>query len=81
MTPTEQVRARVEELTRSIAASPSDASLYEQRGRLYWQLRDIPRCFADYDRAVSLDSASPARHHKQMAQQILSFYNKEMYNP
>lgn len=73
--------ASIDELTIAIAQSPDSEELYLQRGKLYWQLRDIPHAFADYDAALRLNPKSPARELKAMAQDILAFYNKEMYNP
>lgn len=73
--------ASIEELTSAIAQSPDCEELYLERGKYYWQQRDIPHAFADYDAALRLNPHSPARELKAMAQDILAFYNKEMYNP
>lgn len=73
--------ANIDELTMAIAQAPDKESLYLERGKRYWQLRDIPHAFADYDAALRLNPQSPARELKAMAMDILAFYNKEMYNP
>ena len=71
----------IAELTRQIAQTPDCEQLYLERGKRYWQLKDIPHAFADYDTAIRLNPRSTARQLKAMALDILAFYNKEMYNP
>lgn len=71
----------IDRLTRLIEANPQDEQLLLERGKQYWQQRDIPHCFADYDAAIRLNPKSPARQLKEMALQILAFYNRDMYNP
>lgn len=71
----------IEQLTQRIEASPDDERLLLERGKLHWQRRDIPACLADYDAAIALNPASPARELKTMVLGILAFHNPDMYNP
>jgi len=73
--------AAIEELTARMAREGATEALLIERGKRYWQLRDVPHCFADYDAAIALNSESPAVHLRQMCEEILAFYNKDMYNP
>jgi cytochrome c-type biogenesis protein CcmH/NrfG len=78
---TQRLLQEIEACTQRMAETPDDDALYVERGRLYWQLRDLPRCFADYDSAVRLNPDSPARHLKTMVRNVMAFYHKDAYNP
>ncbi|MDO4318957.1 MAG: tetratricopeptide repeat protein [Bacteroidales bacterium] len=57
------------------------ADLYYNRGLLYWRLGKRGDAMSDYNRAVALDPASPAAQALTMAQDIMDFYNTDLYNP
>lgn len=71
----------IDRLTALIAERPRDEQLVLSRARAYWQARDIPRCLADYDTALSINPHSPARTLRQMVVQIMDCHYKEIYNP
>ena len=73
--------AELARLTSEIAANPDDDNLYYQRGRLYWRLGRKSQAISDYERAVALNSASPAAAALTIARDVMNFFNKDLYNP
>ena len=73
--------SRIEQLNQEIALHPDDEALWTERGSLYWKLQDWSRCLSDFDRAIALCPDGSAAHLKQSAMDIISFYNKDQYNP
>lgn len=75
------IQDEIHRLDRLISLHPADELLYVERGKLHWKQQDLPGCLADYDEAVRLNPQSQAIHLKEMVMRIMSFYNKDMYNP
>lgn len=69
------------ELNQMISADSDDADAYFERGKLYWRLGRKREAISDYNRAVSLDSSSPAAEALRQSMEIMSFYNRDLYNP
>lgn len=61
--------------------SGSDAHLHFLRGKILWRLGRRSEAVGAYSRAVELDPSSPARSAIEMASQIDSFFNPDMFNP
>ncbi|AVM53417.1 tetratricopeptide repeat protein [Bacteroides zoogleoformans] len=59
---------------------PQKDEAYYLRGNAYRKLGNWQQALNDYRRAIDLNPQSPARHARQMAMDILNFYNKDMYN-
>ena len=57
-----------------------DEALYE-RGKLYWRIGDYSSAIADYNAAVAINPNSKAAKALEMSQDIMNFYNKDVYNP
>lgn len=57
------------------------ADLLFQRGRLRWQEGRRAAAMTDYAEAAELDPASPAVQALDQAREIMSFFNKDLYNP
>lgn len=57
------------------------AEEYYQQGNCYRQQENWQMALNCYLQAIELDSQSPAVTAKQMVEDILSFYNKDAYNP
>lgn len=68
-------------LDREISLHPDDEELRLRRAEYYWKRRDIPHCLADYDAALRINPQSRARYLKTMAQNVMSYYYKDTYNP
>ena len=59
---------------------PGKDEAYYLRGNAYRKQGDWQQALNNYRRAIDLNPKSPARHARQMAMDILNFYNKDMYN-
>ena len=57
------------------------AEEYYQLGNEYRQQGNWQEAINHYMEAIELDPASPAVEAKQMLEDILNYYNKDMYNP
>lgn len=67
---------------KSLAESnPDDAETLYELGNAYWKVQDWKGCLDCYTKAISLDPQSPAAEMRRMVQDIIQFYNKDMYNP
>lgn len=83
MDSTESIKKEIEALT--AAAESADcaelADIFYRRGRLYWKLGRRGAAISDYERAVAIDSESPAAEALKMCRDIMDFYNTDLYNP
>ena len=50
------------------------------RGNAYWKLQDWKNCLDSYAMAVAVNPESPAAEARRMVEEILQFFNKDMYN-
>ena len=57
------------------------AEEYYQRGNAFRKQGDWQHAIDNYLEAIALDPASPAVQAKEMIDNILNYYNKDMYNP
>ena len=57
-----------------------DAGLFYLLGNAWRKKGDWQKAINNYLEAVHLDPASPARQALEIANEILAFYNKDMYN-
>jgi tetratricopeptide (TPR) repeat protein len=57
------------------------AEEYYQLGNEYRQQGNWQEAINHYMEAIELDPDSPAVEAKQMLEDILNYYNKDMYNP
>lgn len=77
----ENIQSQIDALTVQINAMPRFAPNYYERGKLYWRLGNRAAAITDFNTAVSLDPSSPAASYLKMANEILDFYNHDLYNP
>ena len=59
---------------------PGKDRLYYLRGNAYRKQGNWQQALNNYQYAIDLNPESPALHARQMAMDILNFYNKDMYN-
>ena len=57
------------------------AEEYYQRGNEYRRQGNWQEAINCYLEAIELDPDSPAVHAKEMLDDILNYYNKDLYNP
>lgn len=58
-----------------------EAEKYYRRGNAYRQQGDWQHAMECYNQAVELNPESPAAKAKEMLDNILNYYCKEMFNP
>lgn len=74
------IQAQIEALDAAIAQEAT-ADAYYQRGRLHWRAGNRGAAMSDYNRAVALDPDSPAAEALKLCNEIMDFYNTDLYNP
>ncbi len=72
---------RIKELDVRISGNPRDEEAYVERGQIHWALGHRREALSDYLKAIDINPESRARHLLEHVQAILSFYNKDLYNP
>ncbi len=75
------VQTALSSLSGMIAARPDDADLYYRRGRLHWRAGAQAAAITDYEHALALDPASPAKQALEMARSVMDFFNPDLLNP
>lgn len=73
--------SEIENLSQQIAKNPDNASLLFERGKLYWKNGRKAAAMTDFNAAITLDPQSNARQWLEMANDIMDFYNSDLYNP
>ena len=68
-------------ITEYIARHPSDDEAFLMRGLKYWGANKRALAINDYLEALRLNPDSRARQALTQANDILDFYNKDLYNP
>lgn len=71
----------IAELNQIISEDAGNSDAYFERGKLYWRLGLRREAINDYNRASAIDSSSPAAEALKQAMEIMSFYNRDLYNP
>ena len=69
------------QLNAAIDVDKSDDELFIMRGNIYRKQNQWKQSLDDYCSAVEINPSSPAAFAYDAVQQILEFYNKDMYNP
>jgi tetratricopeptide (TPR) repeat protein len=64
-----------------IVAHPDNDEAYTLRGLRHWALQHRSLAINDYLAALSINPASRARQALDAANDILNYYNKDLYNP
>ena len=77
----QQVIDAVEQLVHSGASKQTLAQAYYLRGNAYRQRGDMRQAMNNYLEAMDLEPGGPAAQAYRTIQEILAFYNKDLYNP
>lgn len=64
-----------------IASNPSSDEAYTQRGLIYWSMGKRAEAIRDYLAAIRINPKSQATLALKTTNQILDYYNKDLYNP
>ncbi len=68
-------------LTDYIKQNPQDDEAYTMRGMKYWGLGQRANAINDYLQAIEINPDSKARLALKATNEILDYYNKDLYNP
>lgn len=77
----DEVVASVDELAASLADSDVLAQAYYLRGNAYRQKGDMRMAMNSYLEAMELQPDGPAAQAYRTIQEILNFYDHDLYNP
>lgn len=69
------------ELDKLIEANPDMENAFIERGMLHWGCGNRALAINDFHSAIALNPDSMARQALQNANDILDYYNKDLYNP
>lgn len=69
------------QLNAALESNMDDDELFFMRGNVYRKQNQWKQSLDDYCSAVEINPSSPAAFAYDAVQQILEFYNKDMYNP
>lgn len=72
---------RLKTLDERISVNPRDEEAFMERGKIYWARGERRLAINDYLKAIDINPQSKARHLLEQVQDILSFFNKDLYNP
>ena len=64
-----------------IEAHPDNDEALTTRGMQYWSMGDRAKAINDYLAAIRLNPDSKAKMALKATNQILDYYNKDLYNP
>lgn len=76
----DEISGQIKNLTIQIDTTPTSEKYFE-RGKLYWKAGEKGAAITDFNRALDLDPESPAKAYLEMANEIMDFYNTDLYNP
>ena len=68
-------------LNNAIEIDAYNDQLYFLRGKLHWRLGNRSQAITDYEHAVAINPQSPARIALDTAQDVISFFNPDIFNP
>lgn len=71
----------VEQLSRYIAEHPESDEALTMRGMKYWAMSRRSEAINDYLAAIRLNPQSRAVQALKATNEILDYYNKDLYNP
>ena len=63
------------------AGTPDLDEAYTMRGMKYWGMQKRAAAINDYLAAIRINPESRARHALQATNEILDYYNTDLYNP
>lgn len=75
------IEAQIKLLSEKIVKSPECDELYYERGKLYWKAGRRAEAITDFNSAKTINPKSPAAEYLNMVNDIMDFYNTDIYNP
>ena len=71
----------IDQLNALIEENKTNDELYLLRGNAYRKLNNWKNAMSDYCKAIDINPNSDAVQAYQAAQDIMNFFNKDLYNP
>ncbi len=71
----------LKELSQYISRHPDDDEALTARGMQYWSMGDRALAIKDYLAAIRINPESKAKMALKATNDILDYYNKDLYNP
>lgn len=68
-------------LTEYLSSTPGSDEAYTLRGLAFWSMGKRAEAIRDYLAAIRINPGSPATLALKSTNQILDYYNKDLYNP
>lgn len=72
---------KLREYSDRIISDPSNDTAYYERGKLYWKKGMRAEAITDFNSAIAINPQSPAVDYLKMINEIMDFYNTDLYNP
>jgi nicotinate-nucleotide adenylyltransferase len=74
--------SKITSLTSAIQLSPDNAELYLERGKCYFRKNEWGSAINDFRKAEEIaENKTEARQYIEMAEEILEYRYKDIYNP
>lgn len=77
----DNIKSCISRLSTLIDHNTATSDTYFRRGKLYWRLGERAAAITDFNHAVALDPQSPAKAYLHMTDEIMDFFNPDIYNP
>lgn len=77
----QEIIKEIEQLTRRIDENPNDGDALYRRGTLLWKIGQRAGALSDLNAAAALNPAGPAAAAVANLNEIMSFFNPDLYNP
>ena len=74
-----KIETAITMLDQSIKQNHKNDELYYLRGNAYFKAGNLQEAIQNYMEAIAINSESPASEALKMANDILGFYNKDLY--
>lgn len=75
------IEREIAELDELIARCPDDAEAVCRRGNLHWKLGHRAEAMTDFNRSAAIDPNGPGAAAARLTNEILDFFNPDLYNP
>lgn len=77
----QEIIKEIEQLARRIDENPNDGDALYRRGTLRWKIGQRAGALSDLNAAADLNPAGPAAAAVANLNEIMSFFNPDLYNP
>lgn len=76
-----RIEEALNEANRAVEATPGSAMALYTRGKIYWRMGKKAEAMTDYTASLAIDPEGPAAIALQQAQEVVHYYNPDLFNP